>query len=113
MEYYFCRKHTLFLMTKMLGLVILKVKSFFSHGIFNSCSALISYLGSKSFVVKNKKNDGKGRILILDVTIDDNDYILVNMYNVNTETDQKGCSPCSRKKYVAKLIKIKKTCKHM
>ena len=99
MEYYFYKKHTLFLIKKILGLVILKVKSSFSHGIFNSCSILISYLGSKSFVVKNKKNDGKGRILILDVTIDDNDYILVNIYNANTENDQKGCSPCSKKKY--------------
>ena len=32
---------------------------------------LIRYLGSKSFVVKSKRNDDDGCILRLDVTIDD------------------------------------------
>ena len=48
----------------------------------------LPYLGSTSFVVKNKRNDDVGRILILDVTTDDNDYISVNTYNANTETEQ-------------------------
>ena len=61
---------------------------FFSHGTSNSRGVLIAYLGFKSFVVKNKRNDDAGRILILDVSIDDTDYILVNIYNGNTETEQ-------------------------
>ena len=60
----------------------------FSHGTSNSRGVLVVYLGSESFVVKNKINDDAGHILILDVTIDDNDYILVNIYNANTETEQ-------------------------
>ena len=40
----------------------------------------MTYLRSKSFVVKNKRNEA-GRILILDVTIDETDYISINVYN--------------------------------
>lgn len=32
--------------------------------------------------------DSKGRILILDVKLDRNQFILINIYNVNTETGQ-------------------------
>ena len=63
----------------MAGLMILKVKSFFSHGTSNSGGVLTAYLGSKSFVVKNKRNEDAGHILILDASIDDTDYILVNI----------------------------------
>ena len=48
---------------KMSGLVILKVKFSFCMGHTAS-------------------------ILILDITIDDTDFILVNIYNANTETEQ-------------------------
>ena len=48
---------------------------------------LIRYLGSKSFVVKSKRNDDDGCILRLDVTIDDTDYILINTYNANNEIE--------------------------
>ena len=65
-----------------------KGQVFFSHGTSNSRGVLIAYLGSKSFVVKNKRNDDAGRILILDASIDGTDYILVNIYNANTETEQ-------------------------
>ena len=59
-------------MMKIPGLMILKVKSFFSQWyIQHYGGALIAYLGSKSSAVKNKRNDYSGRILILDVTIDD------------------------------------------
>ena len=87
MEYCFCKKRTLRLMMKMPRLMILKVKSFL-HGTSNSRGVLIAHLGSKSFVVKNKRNDDVGRILILDASIDCTDYILVNICNANTETEQ-------------------------
>ena len=61
---------------------------FFSHGASNSGGVLIAYLGSRAFVVKNKRNDDAGRILILDVTIDDTDYFLVNIHNANTEPEK-------------------------
>ena len=57
-----------------------KGQFFFSHGTSSSRGVLTVYLGSKSFVVKNKRNDDAGRILILYVSIDDTDYILVNIY---------------------------------
>ena len=40
----------------------------------------MTYLRSKSFVVKYKRNEA-GRILIFDVTIDETDYISINVYN--------------------------------
>ena len=43
-----------------------KSEDFFSHGTSKSRSVLIAYLGSKSFVVKNKRIDDAGGILILD-----------------------------------------------
>ena len=51
-------------MMKMPGLMILNVKSFL-HGTSNFCVTLISYLGSKSFVVKNKRNNERSLILII------------------------------------------------
>ena len=38
--------------------------------------------------VKNKVNDHDGRFLILEATIDGSDYLLINLYNANTETEQ-------------------------
>ena len=55
-----------------------KSQDFFSHGTSKSCGVLIAYLGSKSFVVKNKRNDDAGGILILHAWIHDNDYISAN-----------------------------------
>lgn len=57
-----------------------KYQVFFSHGTSSSGGVLMTYLRSKSFVVKNKRNEA-GRILILDVTIDETDYISINVYN--------------------------------
>ena len=48
---------------------------------------LISYIGTHNFVVNNKKTDHDGRILILDVTINNVNFVLINLYNANTETD--------------------------
>ena len=62
--------------------------TFFSHGKTNSCGVLISYIGTQNFVVKNQKTDNDGRILILHVTFNDADFVLINLYNANTETEQ-------------------------
>ena len=60
----------------------------FSDGKRNSCGVLISYIGTHSFVVSKQKTDNDGRILILDVTINDANFVLINLYNANTETEQ-------------------------
>ena len=61
---------------------------FFSHGKSNSCGVLIAYFGTGTFIVKKKQTDNEGRILILDVSINDSEYILINLYNANTENEQ-------------------------
>ena len=62
--------------------------TFFSHGKGNSCGILISYIGTHNFVMNNQKTDNDDRILILDVTINDVNFVLINLYNANTETEQ-------------------------
>ena len=61
---------------------------FFSYGTSNSYSVLIAYLGKTSFVLHKLKTDKAGRILVLDVMLDGDHYILINLYNANTETEQ-------------------------
>ena len=52
-----------------------KDKIYYSHGNLNIC-------------VKNKVHDNDGRVLILDATINGSDYLLINVYNVNTGIEQ-------------------------
>ena len=66
----------------------LGANTFFSHGKRNSCRILISYIGTHNFVVNNQKTDHDGRILILDVTINDINFVLINLYNTNKEREQ-------------------------
>ena len=54
----------------------------------NSCSVLITFYGNMNVVVKNQFSDDNRSILILEVTIDDTEYFLVNLYNANTEQEQ-------------------------
>ena len=61
---------------------------FFSQGKGNSCGVLISYIETSNFFVNNKKTDNDGQILILDVTINDADFVLINLYHANTEMEQ-------------------------
>ena len=61
---------------------------FFSHGKTNSCGVLTAYFGKETFNVKKQETDKEGCILILDVSVNDSDYILINLYNANTEKEQ-------------------------
>ena len=63
-------------------------KVFFSHGKINSCGVLIAYIGTEKFTVKKQQTDHSGRILILDVSINNSEYILINLYNAKTEKEQ-------------------------
>ena len=74
---FFYKKHTHLLRTWV----------FFPHGTSNSRGVLIAYLGKTSFVLNKQKTDKAGRILILDVMFDGDHYILINLYNANTETE--------------------------
>ena len=60
----------------------------YSHGKSNSFGALICFIGSKKKFIRNKLSDNDGRILFLDADIDDEKFILINLYNPNTEAEQ-------------------------
>ena len=61
---------------------------FFFYGTSNLYGVLIAYLGKTSFVLNKQKTDEAGRILILHVELDGDHYILINLYNSNSETEQ-------------------------
>ena len=66
----------------------LKGQIHFSHSKTNSCGVLIAFLGVPNYYFKSEISDNAGRILILEVEIDGIDFLLVNFYNANTETEQ-------------------------
>ena len=61
---------------------------FFSHGKTNSCRDLTAFFGNETFNVKKQETDKEGRILILDVSVNDSEYIIINLYNANTGKEQ-------------------------
>ena len=63
-------------------------KVLLSHRKTNSCVILIAYFGTEKFTVKKQQTDHSGRNLILDVSINDSEYILINLCNANTEKEQ-------------------------
>ena len=65
-----------------------KGKLFFSHGQSNYYGVAIGFIGNTNFEVSNKKQNESGRILILDVKVSDNDFLLINLYNANKESEQ-------------------------
>lgn len=54
----------------------------------NSCGVLTGFSGNKTFTVKKRPCDENGRILILETFIDNSGFILINFYNVCTESGQ-------------------------
>ena len=62
----------------------LKGPLFFSHRKTSSCGVAIRYIENKVDIL-DKKADKNGRILMLDVMIDETNFVLVNIYNSNTE----------------------------
>ena len=57
---------------------------FFSHGKTNSCGVAIAFAGTK----QNIRRDNLGHILVIEVKIDDSVFMLTNIYNTNTESEQ-------------------------
>ena len=60
---------------------------FFFHGKTSSCGVVTAYFGTKKFSVKKQQTDQEDRILILGFSINYSIYILINLYNVNTEKE--------------------------
>ena len=61
---------------------------FFSHGKTNSCGAAISFVSTKALNILNITHDNLGRILVIKVKINDSVFVLINIYNDNTESEQ-------------------------
>ena len=60
----------------------------FSHGSSNSCGVLIAFYGNQDITVERKLSKKKGLLLVLDTRIDSSDFLLINIYNANTEKEQ-------------------------
>ena len=60
----------------------------FSHGSSNSCGVLIAFYGNEDRTVKKKLSDKKGRVLVLDTRIGGSNFLLINIYNANSEKEQ-------------------------
>ena len=88
MEYYSYKKLIPLMILSSTGVTILKVNCFFSYGTTNSCGVMTGYLASNKIKVNRIKNDNQGRILIVNADIDEEAFVLINLYNANTETEQ-------------------------
>ena len=61
---------------------------YFPHGRPNSCGIVIGYVGSKSFVLANQTIDKNGLFLLIKAIVDDVKFVLISIYNCNTESQQ-------------------------
>ena len=65
-----------------------KGQVFFPHGKTSSCNVLTAQFGKETFDVKKQETYKEVRISILNVSVNDYEYILINLYNTNTEKEQ-------------------------
>ena len=79
MDSFFFRKHIALLMTKKGGATSLMAVYI---------RVAIGYVGSKSFVLANQTADKNGRLLLIEAIYDDVKFVLINIYNCNTESQQ-------------------------
>ena len=75
-------------------------KIYYSHGKTNSCDKLIAIYSNLNICIKIKVNNNDTSVLILEATIDGSDYLLINLYNANTEREQ-----LTKLKNINKLLK--------
>ena len=60
----------------------------FSHGSSNQKGVIIGFSKNVDAIIEKTTCDKKGRILIVDLTLDLVKYTLINLYNANTEAEQ-------------------------
>ena len=65
-----------------------KGEVFFSYGTVSSCGVMIGYVGSKKVSFNKICKDNNGRVLIIEAEIETGTFILLNLYNPNSETEQ-------------------------
>ena len=61
---------------------------YFSHGTSSSTGCAIAFSPQFSCNIVNQVKDDNGRVLILKVTINGEKFLLINLYNANSEVDQ-------------------------
>ena len=61
---------------------------YFSHGTSNSTGCAIAFSNQFSFNIVSQVKDNNGRVLILKVNINGEIFLLINLYNANSEVDQ-------------------------
>ena len=64
-----------------------KRQIFFSRGTTSSCDIAIGYFGTNIFIVEDIKTDKNGCLLLLDAKIDNQTFVLLNIYNANLEKE--------------------------
>ena len=60
----------------------------FSYGETNYCGVAIGYYGKKSSKLLNKFKEKPGRVLFIEVKIENGVLLLINLYNASTENEQ-------------------------
>ena len=70
------------------GKMSLMVLFFFSNGKANSCDIGTRFCRKNSFDLIDQKSDENGRILITEPKISEDNFIVINIYNSNTELEQ-------------------------
>ena len=61
---------------------------YFSHGSSNSTGCAIAFTDKFPVKIVKQSKDTEGRLLILETIIDDDKFLLINLYNANTESEQ-------------------------
>ena len=61
---------------------------YFSHGKSNSCGVANGYCGTEAFKVVKTACDKTGRILIFYAELNDANFLLINFYNSDSESEQ-------------------------
>ena len=76
---------------------------------------MIDYLGNKKFSVNKICKDNNEKVLIIEAKIETGTFILLNLYNSNSETEQlqalsdvDGWKPVLKNKFVSKVLKLPK-----
>ena len=88
MALHFYKKHIPRQKMNKNGKMILGVLCFFSHGKSNSCGVASGFCGIEAFKMVNTEWDKNGQILILDAELNGINFLLINFYNSNTESEQ-------------------------
>ena len=61
---------------------------YFSNGTSNSRGVAIGIVGDLNYSIKKVFSDNSGRLLILSFSLNNQEYLLINLYNENIEKDQ-------------------------